>query len=127
MAPDAAQRCDWVGGVRVALLLATAMLLTLTGCSGEAAADGPVTVDVSIAGGKTEPSGKTVKVAKGAEITLRITSDIDDEIHVHSTPDHSFPVTAGQASEERFSFDTPGTYEMESHKLDKLIAKFEVR
>jgi hypothetical protein len=113
--------------VRVALLLAALLLASVTGCSGDDAGDGPVTVDVSISGGKTEPSGKTVKVAKGAEITLKISSDIDDEIHVHSTPDHSFPVTAGQASEEKFSFDAPGTYEMESHKLDKLIAKFEVR
>lgn len=113
--------------MRAALLLAALLLVSVTACSGDDAGDGPVTVDVSISGGKTDPSGKTVKVAKGAEITLKVTSDIDDEIHVHSTPDHSFPLTAGQASEERFSFDAPGTYEMESHKLDKLIVKFEVR
>lgn len=105
-------------------------LLTLAGCSGgddAITSDGDgVDVTVEISDGDTDPSGAVIRVDQGEDITLHITSDIDDEIHVHSEPDHSFPVTPGQETVETFSIDTPGTYEMESHHLEKVIAKIEV-
>ncbi|WP_433158026.1 hypothetical protein [Kribbella sp. CA-247076] len=103
--------------------------VVLAGCSGGGQeSDGSgATVEVSIQDGKTEPSGDVVKVRTGEQVTVKITSDIDDEVHVHSTPDHSFQVAPGEQVEETFSFSAPGTYEMESHRLKKLIAKFEVR
>ncbi|MFC0625675.1 hypothetical protein [Kribbella deserti] len=110
-----------------------AVLLLVSACSGQSAAKDEhaghpgVTVDVKISGGKTEPSGSVVKVSKDEQITVNISSDIDDEVHVHSTPDRSFQVAAGQQVEETFSFGATGTYEMESHRLKKLIVKFEVR
>jgi hypothetical protein len=36
-------------------------------------------------------------------------------------------VTAGQETIETFSIDSPGTFEMESHRLETVIAKIEVR
>jgi hypothetical protein len=121
--------------LRAAVVVTTLVLLTPACGGGGAPADEHAghsagtgaTVDVTIKDGKAEPSGKVVEVGKGEQVTLNITSDIDDEIHVHSTPDHSFPVTAGQQLQETFSFGAPGTYEMESHRLEKLIVKFEVR
>lgn len=101
----------------------------LAGCSGGAQeSDGSgATIEVSIQDGRTEPSGDVVKVRTDEQVTVKITSDIDDEVHVHSTPDHSFQVAPGEQVEESFSFGAPGTYEMESHRLKKLIVKFEVR
>lgn len=112
--------------------LAAALLLVVSACSGPAADPhsghpAGAMVDVKIEGGKTVPSGSVVQVSKDEQITVNISSDIDDEIHVHSTPDHSFQVSAGQKLEETFSFGATGTYEMESHRLKKLIVKFEVR
>ncbi|WP_328993853.1 hypothetical protein OG394_05735 [Kribbella sp. NBC_01245] len=110
-----------------------ALLLVVSACSGPKPADehaghpAGAMVDVKIESGKTVPSGAVVKVSKDEQITVNITSDIDDEIHVHSTPDHSFQISAGQKLEETFSFGATGTYEMESHRLKKLIVKFEVR
>lgn len=104
--------------------------LTLTGCSGDDDAitsDGNgVEVDITITEDSTDPSGAVIRVERGEDITLRIASSIDDEVHVHSEPDHSFPVTPGQETVETFTIDTPGTFDMESHRLEQVIAKIEV-
>lgn len=116
--------------MRVVTGLLATTLLAVTACSGGADAitsDGDgVEVVVTITDDSTDPSGAVVRVERGEEITVRITSDIDDEVHVHSEPDHSFPVTPGQETVETFSIDTPGTFPMESHRLDLVIVKFEV-
>ena len=117
------------GSVARASVVLVTVGLMVAGCSGGAQdSDGSgATVEVSIRDSKTEPSGDVVKVRTGEQITVKISSDIDDEVHVHSTPDHSFQVAPGEQVEETFSFSAPGTYEMESHRLKKLIVKFEVR
>jgi len=115
------------------MLAAGAVIAALAaGCSG-GNDDDPITSDgdgvevvVTIEDDTTDPSGAVVRVDEGEDITLRITSDVDDEIHVHSEPDHSVPVTAGQETVETFSIDSPGTFEMESHRLETVIAKIEV-
>jgi len=115
------------------MLAATAVVAVLVGgCSG-GDDDGAITSDgdgvevvITIEDDTTDPSGGVVRVDEGEDITLRVTSDVDDEIHVHSEPDHSIPVTAGQETVETFSIDSPGTFEMESHRLETVIAKIEV-
>jgi hypothetical protein len=117
------------------LLVATAALgLSLTACSDDSSdSDGssdqpvPVTVDITEKDGKIEPVGKVVKASTGQDITLVVTSDVDDEIHVHSDPEHEFEVVAGDVEKEfTFSVDTPGTIEVESHGLEVTILKLEV-
>ncbi len=115
------------------LLVATAALgLSLTACSDDSSdsdgsSDQPVTVDITEKDGKIEPVGKVVKASTGQDITLVVTSDADDEIHVHSDPEHEFEVAAGDEEKEfTFSVDTPGTIEVESHGLEVTILKLEV-
>ena len=115
------------------LLVATAALgLNLTACSDDSSdsdgsSDQPVTVDITEKDGKIEPVGKVVKASTGQDITLVVTSDADDEIHVHSDPEHEFEVAAGDEEKEfTFSVDTPGTIEVESHGLEVTILKLEV-
>jgi len=115
------------------LLVATATLgLSLTACSDDSSdsdgsSDQPVTVDITEKDGKIEPVGKVVKASTGQDITLVVTSDVDDEIHVHSDPEHEFEVAAGDEEKEfTFSVDTPGTIEVESHGLEVTILKLEV-
>ena len=68
-----------------------------------------------------------VKASTGQDITLVVTSDADDEIHVHSDPEHEFEVKAGdQEKKFTFSVDIPGTVEVESHGLDVTILKLEI-
>jgi hypothetical protein len=115
------------------LMVATAALaLGLTACSDDSSdSDGsskqPVSVDITENGGKIEPVGQVVKASTGQDITLVVTSDAKDEIHVHSDPEHEFEVKAGDEEKKfTFSVDTPGTIEVESHGLDVTILKLEV-
>ena len=115
-------------GAGTALLTATA----LAGCGGgaDASADGdaPVTITVTERTGTIEPDdGHVVMVRTGQEIVLKVSSDVDDEIHVHSEPEHEFEVPAGQDQTFTFAVDEPGTYLVESHGLEVTVVKLQVR
>lgn len=87
----------------------------------------PVSVDITEKGEKITPVGQVVKVDVGQRITLVVTSDADDEIHVHSDPEHEFQVNSGDSEKDfSFSIDTPGTWEVESHVLEVTILKLQV-
>jgi plastocyanin len=113
-----------------AALLVAALLLT--GCSGSSAGDDSgapdgVTVDIAIEHGKVTPQGERVDVEPGQTVTLTITSDADEEIHVHSEPEHSYEIAAGDTVSESFTLDTPGQIAVEAHHLDVTIVQLVVR
>lgn len=128
---------------KIATLLAA--LLVLSGCGGEdtgtvssspnpsaektsdAADEKGVAVDIRIKGGKVTPQGDRIDVKVGQEVTLRITSDAAEEIHVHSDPEHTFQVKAGDSIEESFTIDTPGQVAVEAHELEATIVQLVVR
>ena len=128
---------------RIAALL-TALLL-LAGCGGEdtgtvssspnpsseasssAPDDEGVSVDVTIKGGKVTPQGDRVDVKVGQEVTLRVTSDAGEEIHVHSDPEHTWQVKPGETLEESFTLERPGQVAVEAHHLDATIVQLVVR
>ncbi len=90
------------------------------------AADG-VVVDIAIKGGKVTPQGDRVDVEAGQKVTLRITTDAAEEIHVHSDPEHSFEVKPGDSVEKSFTLDTPGQVAVEAHHLDATVVQLVVR
>ena len=83
-------------------------------------------------GGKSPSSPATpapqlnVTIANG-QITLHVTSDVTDELHVHSVPDHKFQVAAAPNQTFQFSVDVPGSVDVESHHLHKTIATIQVQ
>lgn len=116
-----------------AALLAGALVLAGCGASGEAADEtdgGPkatgTQVDIVITDGKATPQGKRVEVTAGTPVTLRITSDADEEIHVHSEPEHEFEVGPGHVLDETFTIDTPGQVAVEAHHLGVTIVQLVV-
>lgn len=118
--------------VATALFLALAGLL---GCSSPSESSGgastssePVRVEVTLENGTASPSGDTVAVRRGQPVELVVTSDEADEIHVHADPEHEFEVPAGSSGKAfRLTLDTPGTYEVESHGLEAVIVRLQVR
>jgi hypothetical protein len=119
--------------VRIAAaLLACALVLTGCGSSdGAGETDGGqkgtgTKVGIVIKDGKVTPQGKRVKVAAGEPVTLTITSDADEEIHVHSDPEHEYEVKAGDSLDETFTIDTPGQVAVEAHHLDVTIVQLVV-
>jgi hypothetical protein len=81
-----------------------------------------VVIDITIADGKVVPNGRKVAVPLGSTVSLNVASDIDDQIHAHlGENDFTLEVRAGQAEKGRFVADTPGSFEVESHELEKTI------
>lgn len=84
-------------------------------------------VDVAIQDGQVTPTNAQLSAAVGEPIVLRVDSDSPDELHVHSTPEHSFDVAAGSGQSFQFTVDMPGRVDVELHELHKTIATIQVR
>lgn len=126
-----------------------ACALVLTGCGGpdepglqaDPTSDGPtsaapsaepstsagVGLDIVIKNGKATPQGDRVDVPVGGEVNLEVTSDADEELHVHSDPEHTFEVKAGETRTFSFTVDTPGQVAVEAHHLGVTIVQLVVR
>jgi len=86
-----------------------------------------VVVDIAIRDGKVTPQGDRVDVKVGQKVTLHITSDVDESIHVHSEPEQEFEVGDGDDVEKSFTIDVPGQVAVEAHHLDATIVQLVVR
>ena len=88
-------------------------------------AEGTV-VEITIKDGKVTPQGGRVEVTAGTPVTLVVTSDADEEIHVHSDPEHTYQVTAGDSITETLTIDRPGQVAVEAHHLGVTIVQLVV-
>jgi len=84
-------------------------------------------VDVQIKGGDVTPTNQQLQAALKEQIVIRVNSDVADELHVHSTPDHTFNVEAKPMQSFQFSVDVPGKVDVELHHLKKTIATITVQ
>src|ERR1700756_5644067 len=88
---------------------------------------GAATFDVTIANGQVTPTNASWQAKVGQPVSVRVTSDAADELHVHSSPDHEFEIAAAPNQVFTFTVDVPGSVEIELHKLDKTIATLQVQ
>ena len=87
-----------------------------------------LTINIEIAGGKTIPNAEKINVRVGQEVILNVTSDIDDEIHAHlGETGYQLGVRAGRPATGSFTLDSPGSFEVESHHLEKTIVILNAR
>jgi hypothetical protein len=84
-------------------------------------------VDVTIKDGKVTPTNEQLEAGVKQQIIIRINSDAADELHVHSTPEHSFNVEAKPMQSFQFTVDVPGKVDVELHKLNQTIATIQVQ
>ncbi|WP_371407564.1 cupredoxin domain-containing protein [Kribbella sp. NBC_00662] len=84
-----------------------------------------VTIDVTVANGKVNPSGATIKVKAGQTVLVKAISDADDELHIHGY-DKELELSPGKAASVEFTANMKGTFEVETHKSGKLVAKLVV-
>jgi hypothetical protein len=63
----------------------------------------------------------------GQKVTLHITSDAHETIHVHSEPEQEFEIGAGDDVEKSFTIDQPGQVAVEAHHLGVTIVQLVVR
>lgn len=90
--------------------------------------DSAVEIEVEIENGTVTPSGERVDVQVGQPIRFVVDSDAADEIHVHSTPEHSFSFKAGADDREfTFKLTQPGVVEAELHELGDVVVTLAAR
>jgi hypothetical protein len=87
-----------------------------------------LTINIEIVGGQTVPNGKKINVRVGQKVILNVTSDTDDEIHAHlGEKGYELAVQAGRPASGSFTLDSPGSFEVESHHLEKTIVILNAR
>ena len=119
--------------MRRALATLTILLcaVPLAACGGSESKPGdtkePKVIDVKFTGDSVTPNGERVEVATGQDVELHVTADAPGEIHVHSDPEQELEYQKGETTVTIHGVDTPGTVDVESHSLDKVIVQLEVR
>lgn len=84
-------------------------------------------IDVSITGDQVNPVNEQLQAAVDEQIIIKVTSDVDDELHVHSNPEHTFPVKPGPPQTFQFTVAVPGRVDVELHNANKNIATIAVQ
>jgi hypothetical protein len=83
-------------------------------------------VRVTIRQGKVSGVARLVEVRKGSVVRLLVTSDVTDEVHLH-TYDKSVDVAAGSTATLTFRASIAGTFEAELEKRGLRLTRFRVR
>ncbi|MCW2633695.1 MAG: uncharacterized protein JWQ99_62 [Blastococcus sp.] len=129
-----------------AALLVLPAVLALTGCAGTApspaAGTGTSTasappsdsapraaqgqrIEVSIAGGQVRGDTGRVPLDVGTAVTLVVTSDVADVVHVHGY-DVEAELTPGTPAELSFDAGVPGVFEVELHEAGTVLLTLQV-
>ena len=118
---------------------ALVLLLPLAACAGtDASADAAGTpqdasptaeagqrIEVEVAGGQVSGDTGRVPVAVGTQLTLVITSDATDEVHVHGY-DLTADLAPGTPAEISFAATIPGVFEVELHEAGTALLALQV-
>lgn len=109
-------------------VIAAAVFGGLAGCgnASNTATGAGLSVNVTIAHGQVTPANAVLQATVRQPITLHVTSDAADELHVHSVPDHKFEVAAAANQTFEFTVDVPGNVDVELHHLDRTVATIQV-
>jgi hypothetical protein len=121
-----------------ALVGLLALLLLLGGCAGKAPAASGASgsssgasgttgqrIEVSIAHGKVSGATGRVQVAKGRAVTLVVTSDVADEVHLHGY-DIEKELVPGKPTTLQFTATLTGVFEVELHKANVVLVHLQV-
>jgi hypothetical protein len=129
---------------RLGASLALLVMLFLAGCGGgddspAVGSDGAVTTTaagttqtaatvlaVTVRAGSVVGGAARQRATLNEPVTIRVTSDAADEVHVHGY-NKTFGVVAGGTSETTFVANVPGVFEVEFEKSGKLLFTLEVR
>lgn len=83
------------------------------------------TFSIAVRGGSVEGPSR-VRVRVNQTVVLRVTSDTEDEVHVHGY-DETASVGPGKVGEVGFLANIPGTFEVELENAHRRITTLEVQ
>lgn len=115
-------------GSRATLLAAAMLCLVAAAACGSSSPSTPARstrtlIDLTATGGHVDGGVRRKEVALGSTVTVRVTSDVAEEIHVHGY-DRKQDLQPGKPGEVTFTADIPGVFEVEleraGHKLVEL-------
>jgi hypothetical protein len=122
---------------------ALALVVTVAGCAGTtppasgssgsssaAASSGTANpsgrrIEVQVTGGRVSGDTGRVRVAAGERVTLVVTSDTADGVHVHGY-DLAAGLSPGEPAEIAFDATVPGIFEVELHEVGTLLLSLQV-
>lgn len=82
-------------------------------------------VEITVVDGKVAGGVQRVSVDQSQQITLRVTSDTSEELHVHGY-DLTLDLEPGAAGELTFTADIPGVFEVELEQSGLAVAEIRV-
>jgi FtsP/CotA-like multicopper oxidase with cupredoxin domain len=83
-------------------------------------------ISISLTGGEASGQvGGRVSVGLGDPVTITVTSDTPDEIHVHGY-DLTAPIGPGTSGTLTFDATIPGVFEVELHESGRLLVSLQV-
>jgi plastocyanin len=82
-------------------------------------------IEVQVSGGEVSGDTGRVPVAAGEHVTLVLTSDVADEVHVHGY-DLEAELSPGQPTEIAFDATIPGVFEVELHEAGTQLLSLQV-
>ena len=88
--------------------------------------DQAVEIVTGVRDGKVSPKRRRIEVPLGSQVRLLVTSDVDDDIHVHGFEIEE-PVEAGRTTTVEFVADEAGIFEVETHDTELELLQLEVR
>jgi heme/copper-type cytochrome/quinol oxidase subunit 2 len=83
------------------------------------------TVEVTVANGEVE-GPKSVEVKAGEKVSIAVTSDVADHVHVHGY-DELVDLVPGKRAVLRFAANIPGVWEVELEDAGKLLFELKVQ
>ncbi|MFF9429766.1 hypothetical protein [Streptomyces sp. NPDC014746] len=84
------------------------------------------TVTLAITGTTVEPPPSRIELKKGERLTLRVTSDRADTLHVHGY-DRELPLSPGVPATLTLTADRTGLFEVETHESGLVLTQLVVR
>jgi sporulation-control protein spo0M len=84
-------------------------------------------IDVTIKGGEVTPTNAQLQGKVGEPIVVKVNSDANDQLHVHSNPEHEFTIEPKQNQSFQFTVTVPGNVDVELHGVNKTIATITVQ
>lgn len=84
------------------------------------------TVEITVTGKAVQPPPSRIELKKGEQLTLRVTADRADTLHVHGY-DRELPLTPGEPGTLTFTADRTGLFEVETHGSGLLLTQLVVR
>jgi heme/copper-type cytochrome/quinol oxidase subunit 2 len=91
-----------------------------------AADEGGRRIEVDLTAGQATGNTGRIPVGLGESVTLALTSDVADEVHVHGY-DLTVELDPGQPAEVTFAATVPGVFEVELHEAGTVLLTLQVQ